>query len=205
MRSTCPLDSDDWTTQVAKIAAAKPDFVFNTINGSSNVGFIKAYYEAGLGAGQLADHLGVDRRGRGAGHGRRPHRSVRRLELLPERREPGERRRSSRPSRPSTATDRPTSDPMEAAYTSLYLYKAMVEKAESFCVDAVNAASDGVTFDAPEGTVTVNGENHHIAKTGLIGQINADNQFDIVWSSEEPDRARSRSSRATTGGTRTRS
>ncbi|MFN7151402.1 MAG: transporter substrate-binding protein, partial [Microthrixaceae bacterium] len=37
-----PLDSDDWTTQVAKIAAAEPDFVFNTINGSSNVGFIKA-------------------------------------------------------------------------------------------------------------------------------------------------------------------
>src|SRR3978361_444008 len=44
-----PLDKNDWTTQVAKIAAAKPDFVFNTINGSSNVGFIKAYYEAGLG------------------------------------------------------------------------------------------------------------------------------------------------------------
>ena len=75
---------------------------------------------------------------------------------------------------------------MEAAYTSLYLYKGMVEKAESFCVDAVNEASDGVTFEAPEGTVTVNGENHHIAKTGLIGQINAENQFDIVWNSDEP-------------------
>jgi urea transport system substrate-binding protein len=36
-----PLDSDDWTTQVAKIAEASPDFVFNTINGSSNVGFIR--------------------------------------------------------------------------------------------------------------------------------------------------------------------
>ena len=34
---------------MAKIAAAKPDFVFNTINGSSNVGFIKAYDEAGFG------------------------------------------------------------------------------------------------------------------------------------------------------------
>ena len=45
-----PLDKDDWTTQVAKIVAAKPDFIFNTINGSSNVGFIKAYAEAGLGA-----------------------------------------------------------------------------------------------------------------------------------------------------------
>ena len=50
----------------------------------------------------------------------------------------------------------------------------------------VNEAADGVSFDSPEGKVTVNGENHHIAKTGLIGQINAENQFDIVWSSEEP-------------------
>src|SRR4029450_2784518 len=43
-----PLTSDDWKTQVAKIAAAKPDFVFNTINGSSNVGVIQAYDEAGV-------------------------------------------------------------------------------------------------------------------------------------------------------------
>ena len=55
---------------------------------------------------------------------------------------------------------------MEAAYTSLYLYKAMVEKADTFDVDDVIDAADGVTFEAPEGTVTVNGENHHIAKTG---------------------------------------
>jgi urea transport system substrate-binding protein len=180
-----PLDSDDWTTQVAKIAAAKPDFVFNTINGSSNVGFIKSYYEAGLGpdnspiisvsiAEEEAPAMGEDVSGQFAAWNY--FQSV---------------------DSPTNTTfieafqakygkDRPTSDPMEAAYTSLYLYKAMVEKAKSFCVDAVNAASDGVTFDAPEGTVTVNGENHHIAKTGLIGQINADNQFDIVWTSEKP-------------------
>ncbi|WP_436794687.1 urea ABC transporter substrate-binding protein [Actinospongicola halichondriae] len=180
-----PLDSDDWTTQVAKIAAAKPDFVFNTINGSSNVGFIKAYYEAGLGADnspiisvsiaeEEAPAMGEDLTGQFAAWNY--FQSI---------------------DSPTNTTfieafqgeygaDRPTSDPMEAAYTSLYLYKGMVEKAESFCVDAVNAASDGVSFDAPEGTVTVDGDNHHIAKVGLIGQINEDNQFDIVWSSEEP-------------------
>jgi urea transport system substrate-binding protein len=180
-----PLDSDDWTTQVAKIADTKPDFVFNTINGSSNVGFIKAYDEAGLGADKSpiisvsiaeeeAPAMGVDLTGQYAAWNY--------FESVDS---------------PTNTTfieafqakygaDRPTSDPMEAAYTSLYLYKAMVEKAESFCVDAVNASSGGVTFDAPEGTVTVNGDNHHIAKTGLIGQINADNQFDIVWTSDGP-------------------
>ena len=180
-----PLDSDDWTTQVAKIAAAKPDFVFNTINGSSNVGFIKAYYEAGLGpdnspiisvsiAEEEAPAMGEDVTGQYAAWNY--FQSV----DTPANAEFIEAFQTE------YGDDRPTSDPMEAAYTSLYLYKNMVEKAESFCVDAVNEASDGVTFEAPEGTVTVDGENHHIAKTGLIGQINAENQFDVVWSSEEP-------------------
>jgi urea transport system substrate-binding protein len=180
-----PLDSDDWTTQVAKIAAAEPDFVFNTINGSSNVGFIKAYYEAGLGpdnspiisvsiAEEEAPAMGEDVTGQYAAWNY--FQSV----------ESPENEEFIAAFQDKYGDDRPTSDPMEAAYTSLYLYKEMVEKAESFCVDAVNEASDGVTFAAPEGEVTVDGENHHIAKTGLIGQINDENQFDVVWSSEEP-------------------
>jgi len=48
------------------------------------------------------------------------------------------------------------------------------------------AAAGGISFDAPEGTVVLNGDNHHISKEGHIGQINADNQFDIVWSSDGP-------------------
>ncbi len=180
-----PLDSDDWTTQVAKIAEAQPDFVFNTINGSSNVGFIKAYDEAGLGpdnspiisvsiAEEEAPSMGVDLTGQYASWNY--FQSV----------DTPANAAFIEAFQAEYGTDRPTSDPMEAAYTSLYLYKNIVEKAESFCVEAVNAAADGVTFEAPEGLVTIDGDNHHIAKTGVIGQINADNQFDIVWSSETP-------------------
>jgi urea transport system substrate-binding protein len=180
-----PLDSDDWSTQVAKIVAAKPDFVFNTINGSSNVGFIKAYYEQGLGpdsspiisvsiAEEEAPAMGKDVTGQFAAWNY--FQSV----------DTPDNAAFIKAFQAEYGADRPTSDPMEAAYTSLYLYKNTVEKAKSFDVDDVNAASGGVSFDAPEGTVTINGENHHIAKTGLIGQINADNQFDVVWSSEEP-------------------
>jgi urea transport system substrate-binding protein len=180
-----PLTSDEWTNQVAKIAAAKPDFVFNTINGSSNVGFIKAYAEAGLGANKSpiisvsiaeeeAPAMGVNLTGQYAAWNY--------FESV----DSPENATFIKAFQDEYGSDRPTSDPMEAAYTSLYLYKGMVEKAKSFCVDAVNAASGGVTFAAPEGTVTVNGDNHHIAKTGLIGQINADNQFDVVWDSGKP-------------------
>src|SRR5882757_9850330 len=180
-----PLSSDDWTTQVAKIAAAKPDFVFNTINGSSNVGFIKAYDEAGLGpskspiisvsiAEEEAPSMGANITGQYAAWNY--------FESVAS----PENAKFIAAFQAKYGTNRPTSDPMEAAYTSLYLYKAMVEKAKSFCVDAVNGAADGVTFAAPEGLVKVDGENHHIYKTALIGQINASNQFDIVYKSDGP-------------------
>ena len=180
-----PLTSDDWTTQVAKIAAAKPDFVFNTINGSSNVGFIKAYDEAGLGpnnspiisvsiAEEEAPAMGADITGQYAAWNY--------FESV----DSPENAKFIKAFQAKYGANRVTSDPMEAAYTSLYLYKALVEKADSFDVDKINDSADGVSFDAPEGTVTIDGENHHIAKTGLIGRINKDNQFDVVWSSEEP-------------------
>jgi urea transport system substrate-binding protein len=186
-----PLDKDDWTTQVSKIVAADPDFVFNTINGSSNVGFVKAYYDAGLTpettpiisvsiAEEEAPAMGHEVTGNYA--------SWNYFQSL------------ETPDNPSFIerwqaypdSSGVTSDPMEAAYISLYLYKALVEAAGSFEVDDVNAAAaaGGISFDAPEGTVTLNGENHHISKPGHIGRINADNQFDIVWESDgviEPD------------------
>lgn len=178
-----PLTSDDWSSQVDKIVAAKPDFVFNTINGSSNVGFIKSYYDKGLTAAttpiisvsiaeEEAPTMGKDVTGQFAAWNY--FQSV----DSPENAKFIKAFQAKYPGRP-------TSDPMEAAYTSLYLYKAMVEKAGSFDVDAVNGASEGISFDAPEGKVTV-AANHHIAKIGLIGQIQSNNQFKIVWSSETP-------------------
>jgi len=184
-----PLDKDDWTTQVAKIVAAKPDFIFNTINGSSNVGFIKAYTDAGLKAAttpiisvsiaeEEAPNMGAPVTGQYA--------SWNYFESV----DTPANKKFIEDWKAYPGSSGVTSDPMEAAYDSLYLYKAMVEKAGSFDVDKVNAASDGISFDAPEGTVVVNGKNHHISKPGLIGQINADNQFDVVWHSEgviQPD------------------
>ena len=180
-----PLDDDDWTTQVAKIVKAEPDFVFNTINGSSNVGFVKAYYEQGLGpettpiisvsiAEEEAPAMGHSVTGQYAAWNY--FQSV----------ETPTNDAFIDAFQDAYGKGRPTSDPMEAAYTSLHLYKRLVEEAGSFGVDDINAAADGVSFEAPEGTVTIDGENHHISKTALIGQINADNQFDVVWSSEEP-------------------
>ena len=62
----------------------------------------------------------------------------------------------------------------------------MVEKAKTFEVDDVIDAAGGVTYDAPEGTVTIDGENHHIAKTALIGKVASDGLIYTEWSSGAP-------------------
>ncbi|GIF09767.1 urea ABC transporter substrate-binding protein [Actinoplanes siamensis] len=186
-----PLDKDDWTSQVAKIVAAKPDFIFNTINGSSNVGFIKAYYDAGLTAGTtpIISVSIAEEEAPAMGHEVTGHyASWNYFQSLKTDTNP--KFIESWKAYPNSSGV--TSDPMEAAYISLYLYKALVEAAGSFDVDAVNAAAkkNTITFDAPEGKVTLDGDNHHISKPGHIGQINSNNQFDIAWASDkfiEPD------------------
>ena len=75
---------------------------------------------------------------------------------------------------------------MEAAYVSVYLWKNTVEKADSFAVSDIQAAADGVSFAAPEGEVTIDGDNHHITKTARIGEIRPDGLIYTIWESPAP-------------------
>jgi urea transport system substrate-binding protein len=81
-----------------------------------------------------------------------------------------------------------TSDPAEAGYFGVYLWKAMVEAAGSTDVAAVKAAAatGEISFQAPGGLVTVDGENQHTYKTVRIGQVNAEGLIDEVFASAEP-------------------
>ena len=86
--------------------------------------------------------------------------------------------------------DRVTDDPIEAAYFGVYVWKAAVEKAGSFDVDAVRAAAYGLEFDAPGGAKKMHASNQHTHKPVFIGEILADGQFKIVYASDglvEPD------------------
>ncbi len=76
---------------------------------------------------------------------------------------------------------RVTDDPIEAAYFGVYIWKAAVEKAGSFDVDAVREAVLGLEFPAPGGPKKMHAENHHTYKPVYIGEILADGQFDVIW------------------------
>ncbi len=81
-----------------------------------------------------------------------------------------------------------TNDPMEATYVGIHMWAQAAEKAESTDVDKVREALAGQTFAAPCGfTLTMDKTNHHLHKPVMIGEIQADGQFSVVWQTEEPD------------------
>jgi urea transport system substrate-binding protein len=84
--------------------------------------------------------------------------------------------------------DRVTADPIEAGYFGVYLWKEMVEQAESTEVDAVRAAAatGEIEFEAPEGLVRVDADTQHTWKTVRIGEIQADGLIEEIWSTDEP-------------------
>jgi urea transport system substrate-binding protein len=74
---------------------------------------------------------------------------------------------------------RVTSDPAEAAYDMVYLWAKAAEKAKSVDDNKVREALVGVSFDAPEGKVTVE-PNHHLSKLVLIGEVQKNGMFKIL-------------------------
>jgi len=85
---------------------------------------------------------------------------------------------------------RVTNDPMEATYIGMNMWKQAVEQAGSTDVDAVRQALGFQTFKAPSGyVISMDAKNHHLHKPVVIGEIQANGQFDIVWKTKGPIRA----------------
>ena len=77
--------------------------------------------------------------------------------------------------------DRVTNDPMEAHYIGFEMWVEAVKKAGTTDATAVQDAIIGVTVPNLSGGMATMMPNHHITKPVLIGEIQADGQFDIVW------------------------
>ena len=76
---------------------------------------------------------------------------------------------------------RVTNDPMEAHYIGFNMWVKAVEKAGTTDPRVVQDALIGVTVPNLSGGYSAMMPNHHITKPVLIGEIQKDGQFDIVW------------------------
>jgi len=79
---------------------------------------------------------------------------------------------------------RVTNDPMEATYIGFNMWTQAVTKAGTTDVDSVEKAMVGVSVDNLSGGTSVMNKNHHITKPVLIGEIQSDGQFEVVWETD---------------------
>src|ERR1700760_1409118 len=84
---------------------------------------------------------------------------------------------------------RVTNDPMEAHYIGFKMWVQAVRQAGTTDVDAVRQAMYGQKVKAPSGFVAVMNTNHHLSKPVMIGEIQANGQFDIVWQTKDAIKA----------------
>ena len=81
--------------------------------------------------------------------------------------------------------DRVTNDPMEAHVIGFNLWVQAVEKAGTTDTDAVLDAIIGLETPNMTGGIAKMLPNHHITKPVLIGEIQDDGQFEVVWETDD--------------------
>ena len=182
------LGSKDVKDIVKKIIKTQPDVILNTINGDSNIAFFTALRNSGITPDKIPTisfsiaeeeirNLNTeDMIGDYAAWNY--FQSIDNLE----------NKEFVKNFQKKYGKNRVTNDPIEAAYFGLYLWAQAVSEAGEDDVNIIREFIIDQSFNAPEGVVYVDAENQHTWKTVRIGKIQANGQFEIVWTSDKPIR-----------------
>jgi urea transport system substrate-binding protein len=180
------LGGQDFSAIARRIAANRPDIIFNTLNGDSNIAFFRALKDAGVTPDQIPtlsfsiaepeiSSIGLDLM-----VGNYAAQTYFQTVDTPEN------HAFVRGFQARYGTDHPVSDMMEAAYTGVRLWAQAVTQAESSEWERVRRFLLKQEMLAPGGPVKVDTETRHLYRTARIGRITAAGTFTIVWQSDGP-------------------
>ncbi len=184
-----PFGHSDWSKIVADVVALAADGkkvgVISTINGDANIGFYKELAAAGVSADDIPviafsvgeeELSGLDTSALVGHLAAWNYFQSAESELNDEFVAKWKARMGE---------ERVFNDPMEAHVIGFNMWVQAVEKAGTADVDAVRAAMYGLEVPNLTGGTAVMLPNHHLAKPVLIGEIQADGQFEIISQTEE--------------------
>lgn len=184
-----PFGHSDWSKIVADVVALGADGkkvgVISTINGDANIGFYKELAAAGVSADDIPvvafsvgeeELSGLDTSNLVGHLAAWNYFQSAESDLNDEFVAKWKARMGD---------DRVFNDPMEATYIGFSMWVKAVEAAGTTDVDAVRDAMYGITVPNLTGGTAEMLVNQHLTKPVLIGEIQADGQFDIVSQTEE--------------------
>ena len=184
-----PFGHSDWSKIVADVVALGADGkkvgVISTINGDANVDFYKELAAAGVSADDIpvvAFSVGEEELS-----GLDTSNLVGHLAAWNYFQSAGTKANEAWVAawKERMGEERVTNDPMEAHYIGFNMWINAVTSAGTTDVDAVRTAMYGQEFPNLTGGTAVMLPNHHLSKPVLIGEIQADGQFDIISQTEE--------------------
>ena len=184
-----PFGHSDWSKIVADVVALGADGkkvgVISTINGDANIGFYKELAAAGISADDIpvvAFSVGEEELS-----GLDTANLVGHLAAWNyfQSAESDLNDAFIKDWKATMGNNRVTNDPMEAHVIGFEMYVKAVEKAGTTDVDAVRKAMYGLKVPNLTGGMAEMLPNHHLAKPVLIGEIQADGQFDIISQTSE--------------------
>jgi urea transport system substrate-binding protein len=193
--STTPLGEDyielgdkNFKNIISKIQNLKPDFIFNTVNGDSNMGLFSELNRAGITADEIPvmsvsiaeDEVLSIGPTKAIGH----YCAWNYFQSI----EYQSNKIFVEAFKDAYGERRVTDDPIEAAYSQVHLFAKALTKAGNTEPQAIREAARGLNFAAPGGEIVIDEENQHTWKVSRIAKISHDGQFDIVWSSNDPIR-----------------
>ncbi len=178
-----PLGHIEFSSAINKIKGAKPDVILNCVVGGSNVAFFKQLAAAGItGKNQTVLSLAVSEEevsGIGADNTADTLTCMGYFQSL---KNPANDK-FVKAFKAKYGANRVVGDTLECGYIGVYLWKMAAEKAKSFEVEKVVAASSNLEIDAPEGKVKFHASNHHLWKHARIGAFQADGQVNMIYES----------------------
>ena len=182
-----PLGHTQFNSVINKIKLKKPDVIFASVVGGSNVAFYKQMKAAGIDLTQekpllLTISVTEDEiLGIGGENVEGAYASMKYFQSLGN----DNNQAFVKAFKERWGDDIVIGDVTQAAYLGPWLWKAAVEKAGSFDIEKVQAASPGIELTtAPEGYVRIH-ENHHLWSKARIGQAQADGQYRLIYETEE--------------------
>ena len=182
-----PLGHTQFNSVINKIRLKKPDVIYAIVVGGSNVAFYKQLKAAGIDMTKedpivLTISVTEDEiRGIGGENIEGAYACMKYFQSLTNE----NNMEFVKSFKEMWGDDMVIGDVTQAAYLGPWLWKAAVEKAGSFDVDKVRAATPGIELGtAPEGYVKVH-DNHHLWSKTRVGLAKADGQYDVVYETAE--------------------